>query len=176
MTPASLTTHLDRFDSPIGKITFSLDPQGGLRGLRVLDSRDGRLSGHGLDCDAIDAPPIPPPAMTVRKQLQEYFAGERRRFDLPVAAEGSPFQRAVWRELTFIPYGETISYGEIADAIGMPGRAQEVGAACAANPVLLVVPCHRVVAADGSLRGFTAGLHVKAQLLAFERGQPALAF
>ena len=108
-------------------------------------------------------------------QVAEYFAGERHTFDLPLAASGSAIQEAVWKELTYVPFGETITYGQLADAIGMPGEAQAIGAACAANPIPLVVPCHRVIAADGSLRGYSAGLHIKERLLAFERGQRFLA-
>jgi len=109
-----------------------------------------------------------------REQLVEYFAGERRSFDLPVALRGSDFEVAVWEELSCIPYGETRTYGQVAEAIGGTGNAQEVGGACAANPVLLVVPCHRVVGADGSLKGYAGGLPIKAGLLDFEGSQKPL--
>ena len=104
----------------------------------------------------------------VRGELEEYFAGQRRRFDLPVHCHGTDFQRLVWAALTEIPYGETRSYGQIARQIGRPGAARAVGRTCHLNPVVLLIPCHRVVGADGSLTGFGGGLEVKKRLLALE--------
>lgn len=101
-------------------------------------------------------------------QLQEYFAGTRRRFDLPLAATGTDFQRAVWAGLLTIPYGATLSYGELARRIGRPRAVRAVGAANGANPISIVVPCHRVIGADGSLTGFGGGLPAKAALLELE--------
>ena len=94
------------------------------------------------------------PFGTAREQLGEYFAGERTEFDLALSASGSDFERAVWAELERIPYGETASYGEIAKRIGRPDRARAVGAANGRNPISIVVPCHRVIGADGSLTGY----------------------
>jgi methylated-DNA-[protein]-cysteine S-methyltransferase len=105
---------------------------------------------------------------TVRQQLEEYFAGARREFDLPLAPQGNDFQRRVWHLLTTIPYGETCSYGELARRLGDPSLAQAVGAANALNPLSVVIPCHRVVAADGSLRGYAGGLDRKRFLLELE--------
>lgn len=102
----------------------------------------------------------------VSGQLQEYFAGERRSFNVPLALEGSDFQRSVWRALLAIPYGETISYGELARRVGSVARA--VGMANGANPLPIVIPCHRVIGADGSLTGFGGGLAVKRTLLELE--------
>lgn len=104
----------------------------------------------------------------VRRQLAEYFAGERQEFDLELAPEGTPFERSVWEELRKIPFGETRSYGEIARAIGHPSASRAVGRANGANPLPIVVPCHRVIGADGSLTGFGGGLENKSRLLELE--------
>jgi methylated-DNA-[protein]-cysteine S-methyltransferase len=105
----------------------------------------------------------------VVRQLGEYFAGERSSFDLPLRPVGSPFELAVWSQLTRIPYGETRSYGYVAKAVGEPGGAQAVGAANGRNPLAVVVPCHRVIGADGSLVGFGGGLPRKRFLLDLEQ-------
>jgi methylated-DNA-[protein]-cysteine S-methyltransferase len=105
----------------------------------------------------------------VVRQLGEYFAGERTSFDLPLRPVGSPFELAVWSQLTRIPYGETRSYGHVAKAVGEPGGAQAVGAANGRNPLAVVVPCHRVIGADGSLVGFGGGLPRKRFLLDLEQ-------
>jgi O-6-methylguanine DNA methyltransferase len=104
----------------------------------------------------------------LRRQLAEYFAGERREFALRLAPEGTPFERSVWDELLAIPFGETRSYGEIARAIGRPEASRAVGRANGANPIPIVVPCHRVIGANGSLTGFGGGLAAKARLLELE--------
>jgi methylated-DNA-[protein]-cysteine S-methyltransferase len=104
----------------------------------------------------------------VRREVEEYCAGERTEFTLTLAPQGSDFQRAVWEALCAIPYGETRSYGEVARAIGQPDAARGVGAANAANPIALIVPCHRVIGADGSLTGYGGGLPMKQALLAHE--------
>ncbi len=106
-------------------------------------------------------------------QLGEYFAGRRRDLDLPLAPEGTGFQRRVWRALTRVPAGRTASYGEIARRIGRPRAARAVGAACGANPIVLFVPCHRIVGRDGTLTGYGGGLPAKALLLELERATPA---
>jgi methylated-DNA-[protein]-cysteine S-methyltransferase len=103
------------------------------------------------------------------RQLREYFAGKRREFDLPLAPEGTAFQRRVWRELQAIPYGETISYGELARRVGNPKASRAVGSANGKNQIPIVIPCHRVIASDGGLGGFGGGLPVKAKLLALEK-------
>ncbi len=104
----------------------------------------------------------------VRKQVEEYCAGTRTEFDLELAPAGTEFQRSVWNALLEIPYGETRSYGEIARAIGQPKAARGVGSANHANPIGLIVPCHRVIGADGSLTGYGGGLPLKQALLAHE--------
>jgi methylated-DNA-[protein]-cysteine S-methyltransferase len=102
-------------------------------------------------------------------QLGEYFAGQRTEFDLPLAPDGTPFQRQAWMALRTIPFGRTISYGQQAAALGDPRKARAVGAANGRNPIPIVVPCHRVVGSSGNLTGFAGGLGVKAWLLAHER-------
>ena len=105
-----------------------------------------------------------------RRELAEYFAGERTSFDVRLHLEGSAFQRTVWHALTEIPYGETISYGELARRIGQPDRARAVGAANGQNPIAVIVPCHRVIGANGKLVGYGGGLDNKRRLLELEAG------
>ena len=110
----------------------------------------------------------------IRGQLEEYFAGTRHEFDLATNASGTAFQRRVWRALVDIPYGETASYGKTAAAIGEPRAARAVGLANGQNPISIVVPCHRVVGADGSLTGYGGGLDAKRWLLSHEAGHVGL--
>lgn len=148
-------------DSPVGPLT--------------LAGEDGALSGLYL-CEQRHRPPRerfgtedPAGFDAVAEQLAEYFAGERTTFDLPLRLHGTPFQRRVWEALCEIPYGETTSYGELAERIGRPGAARAVGLANGRNPVSIIVPCHRVVGSTGSLTGYGGGIAVKRQLLDFER-------
>jgi methylated-DNA-[protein]-cysteine S-methyltransferase len=104
------------------------------------------------------------------RQLRAYFAGELRRFDVPLDMQGTEFQKRVWRQLTAIPYGETRSYAEMARQIGAPAAVRAVGAANGANPVPIVVPCHRVIGSGGRLVGYGGGLPLKRRLLELERG------
>ncbi len=106
----------------------------------------------------------------VRAQLGEYFAGGRTEFDLPLAPQGTDFQRRVWDELRAIPYGETRSYAELARAVGKPGAARAVGAANGRNPITVIVPCHRVIGSGGDLAGFSGGVERKRALLELEAG------
>ncbi len=148
-------------DSPVGTLTL-VATDGALSGLFMTDQR------HRPPSDAFgteDASPFP----DVIEQLREYFAGERTDFKLPLAAPGSPFQCRVWAALRQIPYGVTASYGQIAAVIGRPGASRAVGLANGANPIGIVVPCHRVVGADGSLTGYGGGLERKQFLLDLER-------
>ncbi len=107
---------------------------------------------------------------TAVRQLSEYFAGERREFDLPLALHGNDFELRVWAALLEIPYGETASYGEIARTIGAPSAARAVGLSNGRNPIALIVPCHRVIGSDGSLTGYGGGLPRKRYLLDLEAG------
>ncbi len=114
-----------------------------------------------------------------RSQLDAYFERKRKSFDLPIALSGTPFQLRVWAELRRIDFGTTISYRELAERLGKPGASRAVGSANGANPIAILVPCHRVIASDGSLAGFAGGVAVKRALLDHERagaGQFALAF
>jgi methylated-DNA-[protein]-cysteine S-methyltransferase len=104
-------------------------------------------------------------------QLRQYFAGTRTTFELPLAPHGTDFQHAVWRELQNIPYGHTLSYGELARALGNARASRAVGLANGANPLPVIVPCHRVIGADGSLTGFGGGLAIKRALLGLERAE-----
>ena len=111
----------------------------------------------------------------VKRQLAEYFAGERSGFEIKMHLEGTAFQRTVWHALTEIPYGETVSYGELARRIGRPDRARAVGTANGQNPIAVIVPCHRVIGADGKLVGYGGGLENKRLLLDLEQGAIPLA-
>ena len=107
---------------------------------------------------------------TCMRQLQEYFSGKRRRFSVPLAPRGTAFQQAVWKELLRIPYSKTSTYGAVAKAIGRPRAARAVGGATGRNPIAVVIPCHRVLAADGRLTGYAGGLERKSWLLEREGG------
>lgn len=121
-----------------------------------------------LKADAALIPPQSPVQRTAVEEFQAYFAGRLRRFSLPLAPLGSAFSQRVWQELCRIPYGETRSYGEVAAALAQPKAARAVGAACGRNPLLIVIPCHRVLAADGSLHAYSEGLALKKALLSLE--------
>lgn len=124
------------------------------------------------DCAEL-GPGGPPPLLELRRQLAQYFAGERRAFDLPLAPRGTEFERRVWQALLAIPYGETRSYAEVAAAIGRPSACRAVGHANGSNPIAVVIPCHRVIGSDGSLTGYGGGLPLKRFLLDLENGSGA---
>jgi methylated-DNA-[protein]-cysteine S-methyltransferase len=161
VAPADGRVAFDLYASPIGRL--------------LLASQAGALVGVGLD-EAVWSATIDArwyrdheALAAVRDELDEYFAGTRRTFTVPVALRGTRFQLDVWRALTAIAYGETASYGAIAAAVGRPRAARAIGAANHANPVPIVVPCHRVIGADGSLTGYGGGLDRKTFLLDLER-------
>jgi methylated-DNA-[protein]-cysteine S-methyltransferase len=108
------------------------------------------------------------------EQLEGYFGGRRRTFTMPLAPEGTEFQRGVWRQLCTIPYGQTISYGELAARVGNPRASRAVGLANGQNPIAIIIPCHRVIGSSGKLTGYGGGLSLKERLLALERGQRTL--
>jgi methylated-DNA-[protein]-cysteine S-methyltransferase len=116
----------------------------------------------------------PEPFEEAIRQLEQYFAGERSEFDLPLRPEGGAFERRVWEELRLIPFGSTTTYGEIARRVGHPAAARAVGRANAHNPIAIVVPCHRVIGRDGTLTGYAGGLDCKRTLLDLERGVESL--
>jgi methylated-DNA-[protein]-cysteine S-methyltransferase len=150
------------FDSPIGELLLAGDGQS----LHHLHMQEGKTRIDVRDGWEEAAEPFD----AVREQLNDYFAGRRTRFDVPLTMTGSAFQRRVWSELRKIPYGESISYGELAQRIGIPSAARAVGTANGLNPVAVIVPCHRVIGADGSLTGFGGGLERKRFLLDLEAG------
>ncbi len=118
-----------------------------------------------------DAPASDPLAQQLERELTEWFAGERRDFDIPIALHGTPFQRSVWEALCEIPYGAVRSYGGLAKSLGKPEAVRAVGAANGRNPVSIIVPCHRVIGANGSLTGYAGGLERKRFLLALEKSE-----
>ncbi|MBE6993110.1 MAG: methylated-DNA--[protein]-cysteine S-methyltransferase [Ruminococcaceae bacterium] len=137
-------------------------------GTLYLCEEDGALSRISCDCpDGTEG--TSPLLREAAKQLDEYFLGERKDFDLPLAAHGTPFQMRVWQALRAIPYGETRTYAQIAAAAGSPKAFRAVGQANHVNPLMIVVPCHRVVGADGSLTGYAYGMENKKKLLALEK-------
>ncbi|MGB3998107.1 MAG: methylated-DNA--[protein]-cysteine S-methyltransferase [Bacilli bacterium] len=130
--------------------------------------KGGAITEIGLG-EKKDASPPAPVLLTARRQLEEYFAGNRQTFELPIALSGTAFQVAVWECLLKIPYGKTATYGEIAESLGKKKATRAVGAACGANPLMIVVPCHRVIGKNGRLTGYAGGLAVKDALLRLEK-------
>jgi methylated-DNA-[protein]-cysteine S-methyltransferase len=142
-------------DSPVGGLLLARD-DAGLRSIEFIGPAE--------------AGPYVPAFDDVASQLEEYFEGKRREFDLPLAPDGTAFQQRVWRALLDIPYGQTISYGELASRIGNKSASRAVGLANGSNPLPIVIPCHRVIGSNGKLTGYGGGLPIKQQLLALERG------
>lgn len=148
--------------SPFGRILVSWGDRGlvrvGIRGAaEKAEAADGRFD-PALDCDAT-------------RQLNEYFAGERRQFDLPRVLDDTAFRMKVWLALERIPFGETVSYGNVGEWVGSSNASRAVGLACGANPLPIVIPCHRVIGANGKLVGFGGGLEMKRALLSFEQSR-----
>jgi methylated-DNA-[protein]-cysteine S-methyltransferase len=154
-------------DSPIGRLMLTADGEA-LTGL-LMNLHNGKPVKRPGEDWVQNATLDPFPAAV--RQLQEYFAGVRRVFDLTLRMQGTDFQRQVWRELCKIPFGETWSYGQLAKRIGNPNGSRAVGLANGRNPIAIIVPCHRVIGADGSLTGFGGGIERKQWLLTHE-GQP----
>lgn len=146
-------------ESPIGPLLLTCSATG-LTSLQ-MGARAEREHDHPL-------------LQQTRRQLEEYFAGERTEFDLPLEPQGTEFQRAVWNQLCAIPFAETASYGQVAARVGRPKASRAVGAANGANPIAIIVPCHRVIGANGSLTGFGGGLQRKQWLLEHEREVAAM--
>lgn len=169
-----MNAYLDEVGSPMGPVAFAVNEEGALLALWFRDGRSAKTPEKKLKREGFAIFRNGDRTSAAREQLVEYFTGERRSFEMAVARRGSAFEEAVWEELSRIPFGETRTYGRVAEAIGGVGSAIEVGEACAANPVLLVVPCHRVVGADGSLKGYAGGVPIKARLLDFEEGRKPL--
>jgi methylated-DNA-[protein]-cysteine S-methyltransferase len=148
------------FESPLGRLFVQGDGQF-VTGLYMPQHK--RWTGPDAAWREGDAP-----FAAVRTQLNEYFAGERRHFDVPVKLVGTSFQQRVWRELVKIPFGTTISYAQLARRVGQPAAARAVGHANGRNPVPIIVPCHRVIGANGKLTGYAGGIEQKRRLLAWE--------
>lgn len=149
------------FSSPVGTLTLT-EEEDALTGLYF-----GRLSRQGQEV-------LSPVLKETARQLSEYFSGKRREFSLPLSPKGTEFQLRVWRALETIPYGETRSYGDMARLIGSPKACRAVGMANHRNPISIIVPCHRVVGANGSLTGYGGGLDAKRFLLDLEQKNRAL--
>jgi methylated-DNA-[protein]-cysteine S-methyltransferase len=156
-------------ESPVGRLRLIADGEN-LVGIWFEHGRDAQRGAESLVNESS------PVIELTREQLAEYFAGTRRGFDLPLDPRGTDFQRRVWERLTHIGYGETTTYGALARELGDAGASRAVGLANGSNPLPIVIPCHRVIGADGTLTGFGGGLPVKAALLELERSatQPRL--
>lgn len=152
-------------DSPVGPLLLAASDDA----LVAIEFED---SWHPVRRNADWGAGDNPMLRETRRQLGEYFAGKRRSFELPLSPQGTPFQRSVWTTLATIPYGETWSYRDVAHRIGKPEAVRAVGAANGRNPIPIVLPCHRVIGADGSLTGFGGGLPTKAFLLRLEGALP----
>jgi methylated-DNA-[protein]-cysteine S-methyltransferase len=159
-TLAASPTYTTSVPSPIGPLTLAWS-DGALCGLRMEDQRHAAGTEPGWLRDD-------EPFGDITEQLRAYFGGERTTFDVPIRFEGTPFQVEVWSRLREIPFGETISYAELARRVGRPGAFRAVGNANGRNPVAVIVPCHRVVAADGTIGGYGGGLERKRWLLDLE--------
>lgn len=154
-------------DSPVGPLLLAGDQEA----LHVLAFGVG---SRPREIDASWQPDVKGVLGPIRKELDQYFAGRLKKFSTPVAFNGTQFQTTVWQELRRIPYGETISYLELAKRIKNPAAVRAVGMANGANPIAIIVPCHRVIGANGSLTGFGGGLPTKRALLELEKGQRTL--
>lgn len=157
-----MTTYYTRIDSPIEPLLLTSDGES-LTSLFMTSQRHGPFFSETWQHDD-NAKPF----AEARKQLAAYFAGELTDFDLPLKMIGTEFQKSVWRELLNIPYGVTISYGELAERVGNPNSSRAVGAANGRNPISIIVPCHRVIGANGKLTGYGGGMERKEWLLAHE--------
>ena len=162
---ATIETYFSEMPSPIGRLTLAGNGQA-LTHILFEDEGERRPGSDWVRDDRRLAP--------ARAQLEAYFAGKRAAFDLPLALRGTPFQVSVWKVLLEIPFGATMSYGEIARRIGKPHASRAVGGANHRNPIPIIVPCHRVIGADGSLTGYGGGEPRKRALLDLERPQLAL--
>ena len=160
-----MTLVFRRIESPVGPLVIAADEAG----LRHIEFHENRHPANRHDWRGGDNAIL----QVAERQLDDYFAGTRRNFDLPLAPVGTAFQRSVWQALADIPYGQTISYATLARRLGNPDATRAVGAANGRNPLPIVLPCHRVVGADGGLTGFGGGLPTKDFLLRLEGALPA---
>jgi methylated-DNA-[protein]-cysteine S-methyltransferase len=151
------------FESPVGPLLLAGDS----KALRRVSFQSSKRSAAPRPDWKLEKSPF----AEVIRQLQAYFRGELKEFDLPLAMEGTEFQLRVWNALRAVPYGETISYAQLAERIGNPKAVRAVGLANGSNPIPIIVPCHRVIGSDGSLTGFGGGLSTKKRLLELENKQ-----
>jgi O-6-methylguanine DNA methyltransferase len=160
---------MGRLETPIGALWTACSAQGICKLVFPREGGKGALdrwvASHWPDCERL---PTSPFLAQADAEIGEYFTGMRQTFTVPLDLHGPGFQRRVWQALTAIPYGQTVSYGGLARTLRIPNGARAVGAACGANPVPIIAPCHRVLGSDGSLHGFGGGLAVKAWLLRHE--------
>ena len=161
-------TQYARIVTPLGTL-FATAVGGALTGLYYEGGRHAPEISRAWVEDRAAAP-----LAECARQVAEYLEGKRRAFDLPLAPEGSEFQRRVWIEIARIPYGETVSYAQLARRSGAPGAARAAGAATGRNPLSIIVPCHRVVGTDGSLTGYAGGIERKTRLLEIEGALPSI--
>jgi methylated-DNA-[protein]-cysteine S-methyltransferase len=157
------------FDTPVGPLYARADA-GALTVLSFVGRTARRIPNDGGDASSREV------LGAVERQIGEYFSGGRRAFDVPLDLKGPPFHVQVWEALLSIPFGATATYGQVANSVGAPDAARAVGAANHANPIVIIVPCHRVIGANGRLVGYGGGLRRKRILLDLECGTPALDF
>lgn len=160
--------YLDTITAVPGPLAFAVNAAGALLWLKFLDGGYARTLEEELAHEGYTVAHDPARTARAREEIASYCAGTRQTFNIPLFFGGSDWQNAVWRELTQIPYGETRTYGQIAARLGQPGAARAVGRANATNRLPLVIPCHRVLGANGALTGFGGGMHLKTRLLAHE--------
>lgn len=153
-------TYVDYFESPLGWVEVCANDEG-VSSIYFVDAPRAKPHNSAITDNAV-------------KQLQEYFAGQRQQFSLPLAPRGTAFQRQVWEQLNGIAYGQTCSYGDIAARLQNPKAMRAVGAANGQNPISIVVPCHRVIGSNGKLTGYAGGVERKAWLLAHENPQQSM--
>ena len=156
--------YYDFYESPYGQMLLAANDEG-LCGVYFHGQKYYPQVASPLRRDAQHAT-----LRQTKRELAEYFAGQRKRFEVALAPEGTPFQRAVWKAISSVGFGQTISYGELARRAGCPGSARAAGAATGRNPIGIIVPCHRIVGSNGSLTGYAGGLDRKRALLALESG------
>jgi len=154
--------YYDYYDSPHGRMLL-VSNENAVTAVYFVGQKYAATPQKGWQRDSDVAP-----LRQARRELDEYFAGKRRRFDVSLAPEGTAFQRAVWKAIAAVRFGETITYGELAKRAGRPGSARAAGAATGRNPIGILVPCHRILGSDGSLTGYAGGLKKKRALLQLE--------
>lgn len=151
------------YDSPVGRLGIA-ESSGKITNL-FFDEKEKKITAEAVHFTLEETPLL----KKALKQLDEYFSGKRKDFDLTLAPAGTDFQKKVWGKLLKIKYGETVAYGDIATGLGKPGASRAVGMANHRNPIAIIIPCHRVIGADGSMTGYAAGLDIKAKLLELEK-------